>query len=89
MNSIYLDYASTTPIAPEVYIEMVRCLKNDNNLFGNSSSNHEYGWNANNTIQHARKHIANIINSNVIKLEILQIVLADCLILTILFLHQD
>ena len=39
---IYLDYAATTPIEPEVAQAMAECLMADGD-FGNPSSTHAYG----------------------------------------------
>jgi len=63
MKSIYLDYASSTPLANEVVAEMVSAISN--NDFGNPSSvDHEYGKNAYELIEDCRKDVANLINAD-------------------------
>lgn len=59
-ESIYLDYAATTPVAPEVLKKMLPFFSEH---FGNSSSaTHQHGWYANGAIKKARKQVANAIN---------------------------
>lgn len=59
-NSIYLDYAATTPVHPDVLAEMLPFFTEH---FGNSgSSTHQHGWYSNNAIKKARKQIASAIN---------------------------
>lgn len=59
-ESIYLDYASTTPVSPQVLEKMLPFF---NEHFGNSSSaTHQHGWYANGAIKRARKQVANAIN---------------------------
>tara|TARA_B110000438_G_scaffold4661_1_gene4664 strand:+ start:614 stop:1771 length:1158 start_codon:yes stop_codon:yes gene_type:complete len=63
MNSIYLDYASSTPLANEVVDEMISAMSN--NIFGNpSSTDHEYGKNAYQLIEDCRKDVANLIHAD-------------------------
>ena len=63
MKSIYLDYASSTPLANEVVDEMVSAISN--NDFGNpSSADHEYGKNAHQLIEDCRKNVANLIHAD-------------------------
>ena len=63
MKSIYLDYASSTPLANEVVDEMVNAISN--NDFGNpSSTDHEYGKNAHQLIEDCRKNVANLIHAD-------------------------
>ena len=61
MKNIYLDNAATTPLAPEVLEEMLPFLTND---FGNPSSSHSYGRKNKNSIELARKKIADFIGAN-------------------------
>lgn len=59
---IYLDYNSTTPVAPEVVKEMLPFFSEK---FGNASSkSHRYGWEAEGAVEFARKRIANLINAD-------------------------
>ena len=53
---IYFDYAATTPVHPSVFEQMRPYFMED---FGNAgSSQHYYGWVAEEAIQHARSRIA-------------------------------
>ncbi|WP_305908035.1 cysteine desulfurase family protein [Methylomarinum sp. Ch1-1] len=56
-NPIYLDYAATTPIAPEVVDSMLPYLSNTA-LFGNPSSLHSFGEKSGDAVEYARKTIA-------------------------------
>ena len=55
MKSIYLDYASTTPLAPEVLKAMQLYLTR---CFGNPSSLHSFGEKARKAVEDSRKKIA-------------------------------
>lgn len=58
---IYLDYQATTPIDPRVRDIMLPWL---NEMFGNPhSSDHAYGWAAEQAVEDARTHIANLIGA--------------------------
>ena len=62
MKSIYLDYASTTPIDKTVANRMSSYLYNDN--FGNPASNiHSFGLKAKEAVERSRTKIANIIGA--------------------------
>ena len=64
MKQIYLDCASTTPVDQLVANKMSKYLTL-NGIYGNSSSNtHDYGWRANEAVEHARNEVASIIHSN-------------------------
>ena len=54
MKPIYLDYNATTPLAPEVAVEMQPYLTD---FFGNPSSSHWYGLQARKAVEKARKQI--------------------------------
>jgi len=61
IKPIYLDYAATTPVAPEVAEAMSACLTFDAN-FGNAASrSHYFGWQAEETVEHARASLASLI----------------------------
>ena len=63
-NAIYLDYAATTPTAPEVAEAMCACLTMEGN-FGNAASrSHVYGWQAEEAVEHARISLAKLINAD-------------------------
>jgi len=57
---IYLDNAATTPLLDEVLNEMLPYLKEN---YGNPSSIHKLGRQANNALELARKRITRLINS--------------------------
>lgn len=62
---IYLDYAATTPVEFSVSKKMMEYLTSDG-IFGNSASrSHQFGWEAEEAIDVARNHIANLINADV------------------------
>ena len=53
---IYFDYASTTPVHPDVINAMMPYFSEE---FGNAgSSQHYYGWAADEAVESARKKIA-------------------------------
>ncbi|MEX1211360.1 MAG: cysteine desulfurase family protein [Balneolaceae bacterium] len=54
-SAIYLDYAATTPVDPEVFEAMLPWLKDQ---FGNSSSIHQYGTRARVALEDARQSVA-------------------------------
>jgi cysteine desulfurase len=59
---IYLDYAATTPTDQRVLDEMLPYF---NSSFGNAaSSEHAYGWDADEAVKKARKQIAELIKAN-------------------------
>jgi cysteine desulfurase len=54
----YLDYAATTPVAPEVALRMSECLTAEG-AFGNPSSvNHDFGLRAAERVESARAQVA-------------------------------
>lgn len=61
MRKVYLDYAATTPLIPEVYSEMISYFQEN---FGNASSIHRYGQVAKSALEMGRKKIANFIGAN-------------------------
>lgn len=60
MKKVYLDNASTTPLHPEVILEMTKILTED---YGNPSSTHSLGRNAKNILELSRKSIAKQLNA--------------------------
>ncbi len=60
MKRIYLDYAATTPVYPEVFDE-IRSFSLD--VFGNPSSLHYFGRQAGEALEKSRKRIAALINA--------------------------
>jgi len=61
---IYLDNSATTRLDDDVKTAIVDAL----NIFGNASSMHEEGRQANKLIQNARNNVANLINANTKKI---------------------
>jgi cysteine desulfurase len=59
MDSIYLDNAATTPMAPEVIEEMIPFMRD---YFGNPSSTHAYGRKVKDAIETSRRNIAKHLN---------------------------
>lgn len=64
MNPIYLDYAATTPVAPEVAQAMAQCLTLDGNFANPASRSHIYGWRAEEAVEAARGQVAGLINAD-------------------------
>lgn len=61
---IYLDYAATTPVDPRVAEKMMQYLTMDG-IFGNPASrSHRFGWQAEEAVDEARQHIADLINAD-------------------------
>ncbi len=61
---IYLDYSATCPVDPRVAEKMMQYLTMDG-CFGNPASrSHRFGWQAEEAVDTAREHIANLINAD-------------------------
>lgn len=60
MKQIYLDHAATTPMHEEVISEMTRIMTN---VFGNPSSIHQFGRQADFELENAREEIAKGVNA--------------------------
>lgn len=60
MKTIYLDYAASTPAAPEVADCIYQCLTDYN--ISNASSQHANGYKASQIIESARESVANLLN---------------------------
>ena len=62
--TIYLDYAATTPVDPQVAEVMAQYL-GINGIFGNAASrSHCFGWKAKEAVERAREHVASLINAD-------------------------
>ncbi len=59
MTPIYLDYAATTPLAPEVLEAMMPYFSNE---FGNPSSIHRWGRKAEQAVEESRRTLAEIMH---------------------------
>jgi cysteine desulfurase len=55
---VYLDYAATTPVAPEVAARMVDCLTRDGTFGNPGSASHAYGEAASASVERARAQVA-------------------------------
>jgi len=61
---VYMDYAATTPVDPAVADEMMKYLTLDG-VFGNPASRtHAYGWQAEASVEAARKQVAALIHAD-------------------------
>lgn len=61
---IYLDYAATTPVDPQVAEKMIECLTFEGNFGNPASRSHAYGWQAEEKIEYAREQVANLIKAD-------------------------
>jgi cysteine desulfurase len=61
---IYLDYAATTPADPRVVEKMVDCLTLDGNFGNPASRSHLFGWHAEEAVETARRHVADLIEAD-------------------------
>jgi cysteine desulfurase len=61
---IYLDYAATTPTDPRVVEKMVECLRLDGNWGNPASRSHVFGWRAEEAVEEARRHVADLIEAD-------------------------
>jgi cysteine desulfurase len=61
-STIYLDYASTTPVDPRVASKMMEFLTPDGEFGNPASRSHRYGWKADDAVEEARSHVANLVN---------------------------
>lgn len=61
---VYLDYAATTPVAPEVAEAMMACLTLTGNFANPASRSHVYGWQAEEAVEEARGEVASLIHAD-------------------------
>ena len=61
-STIYLDYASTSPVDPRVASKMMQYLTPDGEFGNPASRSHRYGWKADDAVEEARSHVANLVN---------------------------
>jgi cysteine desulfurase len=61
---IYLDYASTTPVDPEVADLMVQFLTPSGQYGNPASRSHMFGWQAEAAVEDARTDVANLIGAD-------------------------
>lgn len=58
---VYLDYASTTPVDPQVAQRMSECLTLDGIFANPASRSHRFGWQAEEAVDVARSQIADLV----------------------------
>ena len=58
---VYLDYAATTPVAPQVAEKMARFLGMDGHFGNPASRSHIYGWRAEEAVETGRRHVADLL----------------------------
>lgn len=63
-SPIYLDYAATTPVDPRVAQKMSECLMAEGNFGNPASRSHKFGWEAEEAVEIARRHVADLINAD-------------------------
>ncbi len=61
-STIYLDYASTTPVDPRVASKMMEFLTPDGEFGNPASRSHRFGWKADEAVEEARSYVANLVN---------------------------
>ncbi|BFM11130.1 IscS subfamily cysteine desulfurase [Simiduia litorea] len=61
---VYLDYAATTPVDPRVAEAMARCLTMDGVFANPASRSHIYGWQAEEQVELARRHVAELLSAD-------------------------
>lgn len=59
---IYLDYAATTPVDPDVAARMMECLTLEGNFGNPASRSHLIGWKAEEAVEEARRHVADLVH---------------------------
>lgn len=61
---IYFDYSATTPVDPRVAEAMTNCLTMAGNFGNPASRSHAFGWKAEEAVETARQHVADLINAD-------------------------
>ena len=61
-STIYLDYASTTPVDHRVASKMMEFLTPEGEFGNPASRSHRFGWKADEAVEEARSHVANLVN---------------------------
>lgn len=64
-NTIYLDHNATTPVDPQVVNAMLPYFTEN---FGNPSSDHSFGWYADDAVENARGQVAKLIHCRPVEL---------------------
>ena len=61
---VYLDYAASTPVAPQVAAKMAECLTREGNFANPASRSHMFGWQAEEAVENARAQLAALIGAD-------------------------
>ena len=61
---IYMDYSATTPVDPRVAAAMMACLTPEGNFGNPASRSHVFGWRAEEAVETARQHVADLLNAD-------------------------
>ena len=61
---VYMDYAATTPVDPQVARVMADCLTMDGTFGNPASRTHSYGWMAAETVDIARAQVARLVGAD-------------------------
>lgn len=61
---VYLDYAATTPVAPQVAARMAECLTLEGVFANPASRSHMFGWQAEEQVEEARAQVAALIKAD-------------------------
>lgn len=61
---IYLDYAATTPVDPQVAEKMMGCLTMDGSFGNPASRSHRFGWQAEELVDVARNQVADLLGAD-------------------------
>ena len=61
---IYFDYSATTPVDPRVAEAMTNCLTMEGNFGNPASRSHAFGWQAEEAVETARQHVADVLNAD-------------------------
>lgn len=61
---IYMDYSATTPVDPRVAERMCTYLTQEGHFGNPASRSHAFGWQAEDAVEQARHHVADLINAD-------------------------
>ncbi|SHF52706.1 cysteine desulfurase IscS [Microbulbifer donghaiensis] len=61
---IYLDYSATCPVDPRVAAKMAEQLTMEGNFGNPASRSHLFGWKAEEAVEEARRHVAELFNAD-------------------------
>jgi len=61
---IYMDYSATTPVDPRVADKMCSYLTPDGTFGNPASRSHQFGWDADEAVEQARRDVASLLNAD-------------------------